>query len=88
MTILTNKPKHNVLWLNKTKTRPFLHIILAIKDSLQQQIRFNGNIFENKSCHCNESSLYSYGYCGFIIDVRAAFVSDVCTGQRGAYHFQ
>ena len=30
---------------NKNKTRPFLHIILSIKDSLQQQIHYNGNIF-------------------------------------------
>ena len=36
----------------------FLHIILSIKDSLQQQIYFNGNIFENKCCCCNEGSLY------------------------------
>ena len=29
-------PEHNVLWGNKNKTKPFLHIILSIKDSLQQ----------------------------------------------------
>ena len=50
-------PKHNVLWGNKNKTRPFLHIILSIKDSLKQQILYNGNIFGNKCC-CNEGSLY------------------------------
>ena len=38
--------------------RPFLHIILSIKDSLQQQIHYNGNIFGNKCCRCNEGSLY------------------------------
>ena len=27
-----------------------LHVILLIKDSLKQQIHFNGNIFGNKSC--------------------------------------
>ena len=27
-------------------------------DSLQQQIHFNGNIFGNKCCRCNEGSLY------------------------------
>ena len=47
-----------VLRGNKNKTRPFLDIILSIKDSLQQQIRYNGNIFGNKVCHCNEGSLY------------------------------
>ena len=30
---------------------------LLIKDSLQQQIHFNGNIFGNKCCCCNEGSL-------------------------------
>ena len=38
------------------KTRSFLHIIVSIKDSLQQKIHFNGNIFGNS--HCNEGSLY------------------------------
>ena len=28
------------------------------KDSLQQQIHFNGNIFGNKSFRCNEGLLY------------------------------
>ena len=37
----------------------FLHII---KDSLQQQIHYNGNIFGNKCCRCNEGLLY-VGYC-------------------------
>ena len=36
-------PKH--MLCDKNKTRSFLHIILSIKDSLQQQIHFNGNIF-------------------------------------------
>ena len=44
--------------VNKTKTMSFLHIILTIKDSLQKQIQFNGNIFGNKCCRCNEGSLY------------------------------
>ena len=52
-------PKHNVLWGSKNKTRPFLHIILSIKDSLQQQIHFNGNIFGKKCCRCVEDSLYN-----------------------------
>ena len=33
-------------------------MILSITDSLQQQIHFNGNIFGNKYCRCNEGSLY------------------------------
>ena len=37
---------------------PFLHIILSIKDTLQQQIHYNGNIFGNKCCRYNEASLY------------------------------
>ena len=40
--------------------RSFLHIILSIKDSLQQQIHFNGNIFGNKCCRCNKGSLYLF----------------------------
>ena len=35
----------------------FLYIILSIKDSLQQQIHYNGNILGNKCCR-NEGSLY------------------------------
>ena len=48
-------PKH---MFYEEKTRPFLHIILSIKDSLEQQIHNNGNIFGNKCCCCNEGSLY------------------------------
>ena len=40
-------PKHMFYEGNKNKTRPFLHIILSIKDSLQQLIHYNGNIFRN-----------------------------------------
>ena len=43
----------------KNKTRPVLHFILSIKDSLQQQIHFSGNIFGNKCCRCNEGLLYN-----------------------------
>ena len=32
----------------KVKQGLFLHIIMSIKDSLQQQINFYGNVFENK----------------------------------------
>ena len=37
---------------------PFLHIIMLIKNSLQKQVHFNGNIFENECCRCNDGSLY------------------------------
>ena len=39
-----------------------LHIILLIKNSLQQQIYFNGNIFGNKCCRGNEGSMYILQY--------------------------
>ena len=51
-------PKHNVLLGNKNKTKHFFCIILPIKDSLQQQIHFNGNIFWDRWLRCNEVSLY------------------------------
>ena len=38
----------------------FLHIMLSIKDSVQQQIHYNGNIFWNKCCRCNEGLLYRH----------------------------
>ena len=50
--------KTYVLWGNKNKTRPLLHISLLIKYSVQQQIHLNGNVFWNKYCRCNEGSLY------------------------------
>ena len=46
-----------VLWVNKNKTRLFLHINLLIKYSVQQQIHFNGKVLGNKCCRCNEGSL-------------------------------
>ena len=33
---------------------------LLIKYSVQQQIHFNGNVFGNKCCRCNEGSLYTW----------------------------
>ena len=36
----------------------FLYIILSIKDSVQQQIHFNGNVFGKKYCRSNVGSLY------------------------------
>ena len=38
-------PKHNVFEEIRIKQGLFIHIILSIKDSLQQQIHYNGNIF-------------------------------------------
>ena len=37
-------------------------MILSIKDSLQQQIHFNGDVFGNKCCRCNEGLLYFLVY--------------------------
>ena len=55
--ILTNI--QNIMFYEEIiiKQGPFLHIILSIKDSLQQQVHFNGNTFGNKCCRCNKSSL-------------------------------
>ena len=44
---------------NKNKRKPFLHINLLIKYSVQQHIHVNGNVFGNKCCRCNEGSLYN-----------------------------
>ena len=52
-TILAKQPCCN-------KTKPFLHINLLIKYSVQQQIHFNDNVFENKCCRCDEGSLHFY----------------------------
>ena len=41
----------------RIKARSLLHIIMSIKNSLQQQIHYNGNSFGNKCCRCNEGSL-------------------------------
>ena len=45
----------------RTKQDFFVHINLLIKCSIQQKIRFNDNVFRNKHCRCNESSLYGLG---------------------------
>ena len=56
----SNKYSKHVLYeeINIKQGRSFLHIILSINDSLQQLIHFNGDIFWNKCCRCNEGSLY------------------------------
>ena len=46
------------LMRNYAKTRSFLYVILSIKDSLQQQNHYKGNIFGNKCCRFNEGSQY------------------------------
>ena len=66
-------PKH-VLWLNKNKTRVFLHINLFIKYFLQEQIHFNGKRLGNKCCRSNEGSLY------FLSLVRLMFVCLLYSG--------
>ena len=37
-------------------TSPFLHIILFIKEYLQQQVHCNGDCFGNKCCRCNDGT--------------------------------
>ena len=61
-------PKH--MFYEKIRIKPFLHIILSIKDSLEQQIHYNGNIFGNKCCRCNEGSLYVNAFQRMEIDAR------------------
>ena len=51
-------PKHIFYAEISIKQESFLHTILSINDSLQQQIHYNGNIFGNNCCRCNEGSLY------------------------------
>ena len=51
-------PKHMFYEEIRIKQGLFIHIILSIKNSLQQQIHYNGNIFWNKCYRCNEGSLY------------------------------
>ena len=51
-------PKHMFYEENKNKTMPFLHMILRIKVSLQQQIHFTRNIFGNivvRRVHCKRA---------------------------------
>ena len=45
-------------WRNKNKTWHLFHVILFINNSFEQQIHFNGKIFRNNCCRCNEGSLY------------------------------
>ena len=42
----------------KKKTRPLLQIDMLIRNSVQQQIHFNENVFANKCYRCNEGSQY------------------------------
>ena len=51
-------PKHIFYEEIRIKIGPS-NIILSITDSLQQQIHYNGNIFGNKCCRCNEGSVYN-----------------------------
>ena len=49
------------MFYEEIRTKQYLsNIILSIKDSLQQQIHYNGNIFGNKFCRRNKGSLYMY----------------------------
>ena len=50
-------PKH--MFYEEIRTKQSASNILSIKDFLQQQIHYNGNIFGNKCCCCNKGSLYN-----------------------------
>ena len=63
----------------------FLHIILTIKDYLQQQIHFNGNFFGNKCCRCNEGSLSSRKHTYIILTPLRPHFYIVKLGFTGVY---
>ena len=63
-------PKHMFYEEIRLKQDLLIHIILSIKDSLQQQSHYNDNIFGNKCCRCNEGSLQ---FCGEIRKVSILF---------------
>ena len=71
----SNKYPKRVLCGNKKRTMPFLRAILLIKDSWQQQIHFNGNIFGNKCCRCNKNSLYFIFYDSFALEQGYSWLS-------------
>ena len=50
-------PKHMFFEKTKIEKKLFFYSILLIKDSLPNQVHFNGNIFGNKRCCCNEASI-------------------------------
>ena len=51
-------PKHTFYEEIRIK-QYILHISLLIKHSVEHRIHFNGNVFWNKCCRCNEGSLYT-----------------------------
>ena len=53
-------PKHMFYDEIRIKQGLFIHIILSMKDALQQYIHYNDNSFGNKCCRCNEGSLYKH----------------------------
>ena len=53
-------PKHMFYEEIRIKQGLFIRIILSIKDSLQQKVHYNDNIFVNKCCRCDEGLLYQY----------------------------
>ena len=66
-------PKHMFYEEIRIKQGLFLPVILSIKDSLQRQINYNGNVFGNKCCRCNEGSLY---FGGTLFPFKANFFSE------------
>ena len=55
--LFSGKNKKNI---SKCRLLKILPRVLSVKYYVEQQIHFNGNVFGNKCCYCNEDSLYQY----------------------------
>ena len=73
--LLESSPKHKFDEEIRKKDL-FLPINLRIKYSVQQLINFNGNVFGNKCCQCNEGSLYFDQKYIIIHDLSWSCISD------------
>ena len=71
LAILTNIQN---MFCEEIRTKQGLPYILLIKDSLQQQMDFSGNIFGNKCCSCNEGSLYFISMINFLIEASLCLI--------------
>ena len=67
-TIATNKyPKHMFCEEIRTKQDFYNISISSLRYSVQQQIHFNGNVFGNKCCRCNEGSSYHWIWTSILL---------------------
>ena len=53
----SNKYRKHMFYVEITIKQDLSYISISV----QQQIYFNGNVFGNKCCRCNEGSLYNFG---------------------------